>query len=134
MSGKRLGTSGSPRSKLSSARLQLTFFTLSFRSTSAGKPMSSADALRWGLVNRVVPQADVLDTALALAADVAKGAPLAVQASKTVARGIIDGNIPAEDLPWELTDKALARLTTSADTLEGVMAFMQKREPVWKGE
>ncbi|WP_420750801.1 enoyl-CoA hydratase-related protein [Rhodococcus sp. O3] len=99
-----------------------------------GKPMSAADALRWGLVNRVVPQAEVLDTALALAADVAKGAPLAVQASKTVARGIIDGNIPAEDLPWELTDKALARLTTSADTLEGVMAFMQKREPVWKGE
>ena len=99
-----------------------------------GKPMSSADALRWGLVNRVVPQDEVLDTALALAADIAKGAPLAVQAGKTVARGIIDGNVPAEDLPWELTDKALARLTTSADTLEGVMAFIQKREPVWKGE
>ncbi|AHD23017.1 enoyl-CoA hydratase [Rhodococcus pyridinivorans SB3094] len=99
-----------------------------------GKPMSSADALRWGLVNRIVPQDEVLDTALALAADIAKGAPLAVQASKTVARGIIDGNVPAEDLPWELTDKALARLTTSADTLEGVMAFIQKREPVWKGE
>ncbi|EHK81581.1 carnitinyl-CoA dehydratase [Rhodococcus pyridinivorans AK37] len=57
-----------------------------------------------------------------------------MQAGKTVARGIIDGNVPAEDLPWELTDKALARLTTSADTLEGVMAFIQKREPVWKGE
>ncbi|AWZ24135.1 enoyl-CoA hydratase [Rhodococcus pyridinivorans] len=99
-----------------------------------GKPMSSADALRWGLVNRVVPQDEVLDTALALAADIAKGAPLAVQAGKTVARGIIDGNVPAEDLHWELTDKALARLTTSADTLEGVMAFIQKREPVWKGE
>lgn len=99
-----------------------------------GKPMSAQDALRWGLVNRVVPQTDVLSTALALAEDVAAGAPLAVQASKIVAQGIVDGKVAAEEQAWALTDEALGRLTTSADTLEGVMAFMQKRAPVWKGE
>lgn len=99
-----------------------------------GKPMSADDASRWGLVNRVVPQADVLATALELAAQISAGAPLAVQASKTVARGIVDGHVAAEDHFWELNENSLARLTTSTDTLEGIMAFMQKREPVWKGE
>ncbi|MFZ2176412.1 MAG: crotonase/enoyl-CoA hydratase family protein [Rhodococcus sp. (in: high G+C Gram-positive bacteria)] len=98
-----------------------------------GKPMSAEDALRWGLVNRVVPQDDVVSTALELAESISAGAPLAVQASKVVARGIVDGAIPSETQAWELTTEALARLTTSADTLEGVMAFMEKRKPVWSG-
>ncbi|MDM7486894.1 enoyl-CoA hydratase-related protein [Rhodococcus sp. CSLK01-03] len=98
-----------------------------------GKPMSAADALRWGLVNRVVPRTDVLTTALELADLVAAGAPLAVQASKTIARGIVDGAVPSEEPAWEATDAALARLTTSADTVEGVVAFLEKRAPVWSG-
>ncbi|MGV8871249.1 MAG: enoyl-CoA hydratase-related protein [Rhodococcus sp. (in: high G+C Gram-positive bacteria)] len=99
-----------------------------------GAPMSAQDALRWGLINRAVPQTDVLSTALALADNIAACAPLAVQASKTVARGIIDGAIPAEDQGWDLTENALAHLSTSADTVEGIMAFMQKREPIWSGK
>ncbi|NGP05356.1 enoyl-CoA hydratase [Rhodococcus sp. 14C212] len=98
-----------------------------------GKPMAAADALRWGLVNRVVPRADVLTTALELADLVAAGAPLAVQTSKTIARGIVDGIVPSEERAWAATDAALARLTTSADTLEGVLAFLEKRTPVWSG-
>ena len=99
-----------------------------------GTPLSAEDALRWGLINRIVPAADVVSAALELAETIAECAPLAVQASKVVARGIVDGDVPAEAQGWELTDQALAQLTTSADTLEGIMAFMEKRAPVWTGK
>ena len=99
-----------------------------------GTPLSADDALRWGLINRIVPAADVVSAALELAETIAECAPLAVQASKVVARGIVDGDVPAEAQGWELTDQALAQLTTSADTLEGIMAFMEKRAPVWTGK
>ncbi|MEO7078646.1 MAG: enoyl-CoA hydratase-related protein, partial [Rhodococcus sp. (in: high G+C Gram-positive bacteria)] len=99
-----------------------------------GNALSAEDALRWGLVNRVVPQAEVLATALALAETIADGAPLAVQASKTVARGIVDGAVPSEAEGWALTEQALAQLSASADTMEGIMAFLEKRDPIWSGK
>ncbi|MCZ4563903.1 enoyl-CoA hydratase-related protein, partial [Rhodococcus sp. IEGM 1401] len=99
-----------------------------------GNAMSAQDALRWGLVNRVVPQAEVLSTALALADVISANAPLAVQASKRVARGINDGEIETEARSWELSEQALESLSRSADTVEGIMAFMQKRDPVWTGK
>ncbi|WP_415977277.1 enoyl-CoA hydratase-related protein [Rhodococcus sp. 077-4] len=98
-----------------------------------GAGLSAEDALRWGLVNRVVPRADVLTTALELAENISAGAPLAVQASKTIARGIVDGRIPTETQGWTLTEEALARLSTSSDTMEGITAFLQKRDPIWSG-
>ena len=99
-----------------------------------GAAMSAADALRWGLINRVVPRAEVLTTALDLADIVSANAPLAVQASKSVARGIVEGTVPSEARGWDLTEAALARLTTSADTVEGIMAFIEKRDPRWTGK
>ena len=98
-----------------------------------GEPMSADDAARWGLVNRVVEPDAVLDTALRLAETIAAGAPLAIRASKVIARGIVDGRIPSEAAAWEETYRALAQLSTSSDTVEGIMAFMEKREPRWTG-
>jgi len=98
-----------------------------------GEPMPAADALRWGFVNRVVPQAEVLDTALALAEKVAACAPVAVQASKRVARGIVDGTTPAERDSWALSKSEMAKVTSSADVAEGIGAFIEKRQPVWQG-
>ncbi|GAA1455736.1 enoyl-CoA hydratase-related protein [Williamsia maris] len=98
-----------------------------------GTPLPVEDAARWGLVNRVVPAADVVTAALELADTIAECAPLAVQASKVVARGIVDGAVPTETQGWEQTEEALARLTTSSDTVEGIVAFMEKRAPVWTG-
>ncbi|HEX2885944.1 crotonase/enoyl-CoA hydratase family protein [Vineibacter terrae] len=99
-----------------------------------GEPITAQRALELGLVNAVVPQAQVLPTALALAARIAANAPLAVQASKRVALGIHSGEIPSEQKAWELTRLEIRRLMESADAKEGPRAFAEKRTPVWKGE
>lgn len=96
-----------------------------------GEPMSAAEALRWGLVNEVVPAADVVPTALALAEVVAANAPLAVQASKRLALGIVDGGRPAEADTWDRSGEEMSRLFASADAAEGMKAFAEKRPPRW---
>lgn len=98
-----------------------------------GEPMTAADALRWGLVNEVVPDDQLLDAGLALADRIAANAPLAVQASKRLARGLVDGEIPAETATWERNQVEMATLTASDDTREGILAFIEKRAPVWSG-
>lgn len=97
-----------------------------------GEPVDAATALRWGLVNEVVPQAEVLGTALELARLIAANAPLSVQASKQVAIGLREGRIASEDDAWALSDAAMMRVFSSEDALEGPIAFAEKRPPVWK--
>jgi crotonobetainyl-CoA hydratase len=98
-----------------------------------GTPIDAATALRWGLVNEVVPADRLLETALGLAHRIAANAPLAVQASKRVAQGIRDGSMPAEADAWAANDHEILALMGSEDALEGPIAFAEKREPVWKG-
>ena len=66
-----------------------------------GEPMTSADALKWGLINQVVPDGTVVDAALALAERITVNAPLAVWASKRVAYGVDDGVITGDEPGWE---------------------------------
>jgi crotonobetainyl-CoA hydratase len=98
-----------------------------------GRPIDAATALRWGLVNEVVSPEHVLETALALAHQIAANAPLAVQASKRVALGIRDGSLPAEAEAWEASNAEMLALIISEDALEGPAAFAEKREPRWRG-
>ncbi len=98
-----------------------------------GQPIDATTALRWGLVNEVVAADRVLETALALAHQIASNAPLAVQASKRVAQGIRGGSVPAEADAWSANDHEIVALMSSEDALEGPMAFAEKRDPVWKG-
>lgn len=97
-----------------------------------GEPVSAQRALALGLVNRVVPQAEVLDAALALAEAVCANAPLSVQASKRVALGIVDGRIPVEDAAWQHNEQETRVLMASHDAQEGPRAFGEKRAPVWE--
>ncbi|WP_123026783.1 enoyl-CoA hydratase-related protein [Mycolicibacterium stellerae] len=98
-----------------------------------GEPISAAEALRWGLINQVVPAGgSVTDAALALADRITVNAPLAVSASKRVAYGADAGVIGEEVASWERTDREFAALLKSQDAKEGPLAFAEKRAPVWK--
>ena len=97
-----------------------------------GEPITAAEALRWGLINQVVPDGTVLEAALALAERVTVNAPLSVQASKRIAYGADDGVIPDEEPGWGRTAREFRALLKSEDAKEGPLAFAEKRQPVWK--
>jgi crotonobetainyl-CoA hydratase len=96
--------------------------------------MSSADALKWGLINQVVPDGTAVDAALALAERITANAPLAVWASKRVANGVDDGVITDDEVGWSRTVREITALIRSEDAKEGPLAFAEKRQPVWKAK
>lgn len=97
-----------------------------------GEPMPADEALRWGLINEVVPAGTALDAALALAAKIEKNAPLAVQGSKRIAYEAQGGVRTDEEARWQHTTEEFLILLGSEDAMEGPTAFAEKRPPVWK--
>lgn len=95
------------------------------------KTMTANEALEAGLVNSVVPAADLLAVAESLAREIAQLAPLAIRAClQAVTRGT---DLPlAEGLALET--KLFAELFASEDVREGTSAFLEKRAPVFKGK
>ena len=92
-----------------------------------GDPIGAEEAYEYGLVNRVVADHELLDTALAWARRLAEQAPLAVQAIKDAsAKGDLDEGIEAEK-------DAFGRVFASADATEGISAFLGKRKANWSG-
>lgn len=96
-----------------------------------GRTVSAAEALRFGLLNRVAPADDLLAQAEGLAQEIAQLAPLAIRAClEAVTQGI---ELPlAEGL--ELEAKLFAGLFATKDVREGTSAFLEKRTPAFKGK
>jgi enoyl-CoA hydratase/carnithine racemase len=95
-----------------------------------GRALEAQEALEWGLVNRVAPEAKVLATAEALCFQIAENAPLAVGLSKRIIdQG--DGLDKASQMAIERW--AQSQLLSSEDVGEAVSAFFEKRKPEFKG-
>ena len=92
------------------------------------------EAHRWGLVNEIIPQDQLLDRAWDLARLLASGPPLVYAAIKEIVRDAEDAKF--QDAMNRITKSQLPTVETlyrSEDQHEGALAFAEKRNPVWKG-
>jgi enoyl-CoA hydratase len=106
-------------------------YHLAMEITLTGERFPAARLRDAGLVSRLVPDGQALTAARELGASVARGAPLALAASKRVI---------VESADWDSAEafarqgEIISPVFTSADAMEGAVAFAEKRAPAWRGE
>jgi enoyl-CoA hydratase/carnithine racemase len=92
--------------------------------------ITAREAHQLGLVNQVVPAAELMPTAKGLAARICANAPLAVRESLAIAKRAHE---LSEAEAWARSREARTRIMQTADAQEGPRAFAEKREPKWTG-
>jgi enoyl-CoA hydratase/carnithine racemase len=98
-----------------------------------GQMVNAQEAYRIGLVNKIVPDGEEVRAAIDIGRQiVTKGAPLAIQEAKKAINASLDAASVAEGLKVEV--KGAQRLAKSEDLVEGITAFVEKRQAKFKGK
>ncbi|MEQ8346278.1 MAG: enoyl-CoA hydratase [Sneathiellaceae bacterium] len=92
--------------------------------------LSAQEAMDWGLVNRVVPGAELMETAMILAADLAQGPTMAFGVVKAL---LLDSQNAPLDTQMEYEARGMANIVRTQDAQEGIAAFVEKRKPNFVG-
>lgn len=95
-----------------------------------GDPLDAERAERLGLVNLVCPDGQAVTEAVALAQRICRNGPVAVRETMRFLAAI---DAADEALGWEETEHSVQVVRSAADTVEGVNAFFERREPNWTG-
>jgi enoyl-CoA hydratase len=95
-----------------------------------GEPIDAGRARELGLVNRLAEPGQALAEARELAARLIANGPLALQASKAIVSQAQDWTL---EEAWDRQGEIAGPVFTSEDAREGAVAFVEKRDPVWKG-
>ena len=95
-----------------------------------GEPIDAQRAPEIGIVNRLAAPGSALDSAIELANQIVKNAPLALIASKEILQNAVDWS---EEEGWAKQGEISGPVFVSEDAREGATAFAEKREPVWRG-
>ena len=92
--------------------------------------LSAPEALEWGLVNRVVPDAELMAETMELAGELARGPSVAYGQVKALLHNSFTGTLETQ---MELEARGIAAMTHTHDGVEGVTAFSEKRPPRYQG-
>ena len=95
-----------------------------------GDFIGAATALEWGLVNRVVPAERLDDTVAELVERIARSSPLTVEIGKEAFYAQVELD---EHRAYDLTKAVMAMNARADDAQEGMCAFLEKRQPTWRG-
>jgi len=98
--------------------------------TLTNRVLSAAEALEWGLINRVVPDGDLMEEARQLAVQLANGPTAALGAAK---RLLYEGWHDTLETQMEKESQSIAKLAASPVGQEGISAFVEKRPPRFHG-
>ena len=96
-----------------------------------GDRLSAEEALRYGLISEVAPEGGALDAARKLAKRIMRCSPVALSATRQMARLALSG-MPTAEIE-KIEENVRAKVMASDDFKEGMAAFLDRREPVWTG-
>jgi enoyl-CoA hydratase/carnithine racemase len=97
----------------------------------SGDMIDARDAEKLGLVNKVVPAEDLEEETFTFAQKLIAKSPLTIRTGKEFYYQMIDMPFRRR---FALNRKVMKRLCTTQDAVEGINAFIEKRQPIWKGE